>query len=207
MKESIRLFIADDHPPLRAGLASMFQSDPDFTVIGDAGSGRETLEALDKVRADVIIMDLRMPDGDGLQTLRALRKREPGVKVLILTTYDCEEDIFHSLESGARGYLLKDATREEMLEAVRRIHEGQRCLPPAIAARLAERLTRPGLSPREMDVLRLMAKGRSNKEIATAMFVSEETVKSHLKSLFQKLSVHDRVEATAVALQRGLIRI
>jgi two-component system, NarL family, response regulator len=127
--------------------------------------------------------------------------------VLILTTYDLEEDIFRALEAGARGYLLKDATSEELLAAVRLIHKGERHLPPAIAARLAERLIRTALTPREMDVLRLVARGRSNKEIATAMFVTEETVKTHVKALFLKLGVHDRAEAVTVAAQRGLLRL
>ena len=133
--------------------------------------------------------------------------RDPQVKVLVLTTYDNEEDIFNALEAGARGYILKDTTREEIIEAVRQVHAGHRFLPPAIAARLADRMIRPTLTPRELDVLRLVSRGRTNKEIAAAMFVSEETVKSHMKGLFQKLGVHDRAEAIAVALQRGLLRL
>ena len=127
--------------------------------------------------------------------------------MLVLTTYDNEEDIFHALESGARGYLLKDTTKEELVTAVRRIHQGERYLPQAVAARLADRLVRPSLTPRELDVLRLVSRGRTNKEMASAMFISEETVKTHMKALFQKLGVHDRAEAVSVSLQRGLIRL
>jgi two-component system NarL family response regulator len=148
-----------------------------------------------------------MPDGDGIQTIKALIARDPAARVMVLTTYDNEEDIFRALEAGARGYLLKDTTREEIITAVRQIHGGERYLPQAVAARLADRLIRPSLTPRELDVLRLVSRGRTNKEMASAMFISEETVKTHMKSLFQKLGVHDRAEAVSVSLQRGLIRL
>lgn len=207
MNPPIRILLADDHPSLRAGLAGILDSQPDFQVVAEAGSGRETLEKTALHPPDLVILDLRMPDGDGIQTLRVLAKSHPEVKVLVLTTYDHEEDIFAALEAGARGYLLKDTTREEIIAAVRRIHEGHRFLPQAIASRLADRMVRPGLTPRELDVLRLVSRGRANKEIAAAMFVSEETVKTHMKSLFQKLGVHDRAEAVAVSLQRGLLRM
>lgn len=201
----IRIILADDHPPLRAGLAAILNSHPDMKVVAEAGSGMEVMELKDE--ADVYILDLRMPQGDGLQTIKALVARDPAVKVLVLTTYDNEEDIFHALESGARGYLLKDTTKEEIIAAVRQIQQGERYLPQAVAARLADRLVRPSLTPRELDVLRLVSRGRTNKEMAAAMFISEETVKTHMKSLFQKLGVHDRAEAVAVSLQRGLIRL
>lgn len=207
MKNPIRILLADDHPSLRAGLASILASQPDFQVVAEAGTGREALQKLTDHPADVIIVDLRMPDGDGIQTIKALVKRDPAVRVLVLTTYDNEEDIFAALEAGARGYLLKDTTKEEIITAVRQVHEGKRFLPQAIASRLADRMVRPGLTPRELDVLRLVSRGRANKEIASAMFISEETVKTHMKSLFQKLGVHDRAEAVAVSLQRGLIRV
>jgi two-component system NarL family response regulator len=201
----IRIILADDHPPLRAGLAAILNSHPGLKVVAEAGSGREVMAL--KEEADLYILDLRMPEGDGLQTIKALVARDPAVKVLVLTTYDNEEDIFHALESGARGYLLKDTTKEEIIAAVRQIHQGERYLPQAVAARLADRLVRPSLTPRELDVLRLVSRGRTNKEMASAMFISEETVKTHMKSLFLKLDVHDRAEAVAVSLQRGLIRL
>jgi len=205
MNEPIRLLLADDHPSLRAGLAAILERQPDLKVVAEAGCGREVMES--DVVADVYILDLRMPDGDGLQTIKALIDRDPGVKVLVLTTYDNEEDIFQALESGARGYLLKDTTREELVQAIRQIHQGGRHLSPHVASRLADRLIRPKLSPREMDVLRLVCRGRTNKEMAAAMFIAEETVKSHMKALFQKLGVHDRAEAVTVSMQRGLIRL
>ena len=205
MTKPIRIFLADDHPSLRAGLAAILERQPDLKVVAEAGSGREVMES--KETADVYVVDLRMPDGDGVQTIKELLARDPATKVLVLTTYDNEEDIFQALEAGARGYLLKDTTKEELVDALRQVHLGERYLPQNIASRLAERLIRPCLSPREMDVLRLAGRGRSNKEMAAAMFISEETVKSHMKSLFAKLGVHDRTEAVAVAFQRGLIRL
>jgi len=205
MKKPIRILLADDHPPLRAGLAAILNGQPDFQVVAEVGSGREVMAARESI--DFYILDLRMPDGDGIATIRQLIARDPEARILVLTTYDNEEDIFQALESGARGYLLKDTTKEELVDAVRQIHKGERHLSQAVASRLADRLIRPRLTPRELDVLRLVSRGRSNKEMAAAMFISEETVKTHMKSLFQKLDVHDRAEAVAVSLQRGLIRL
>lgn len=205
MKKPIRVLLADDHPPLRAGLAAILNSQPDLKVVAEAACGRDVMAA--KEAADIYILDLRMPDGDGIQTIKDLVARDPAVRVLVLTTYDNEEDIFRALEAGARGYLLKDTTSEELVAAVRQIHEGERYLPQAVASRLADRLIRPSLTPRELDVLRLVSRGRTNKEMASAMFISEETVKTHMKSLFQKLGVHDRAEAVSVSLQRGIIRL
>lgn len=205
MKRPIRVFLADDHPPLRAGIAAILNSQPDIKVVGEAGSGREALES--EVIADVYIVDLRMPDGDGVHLIKELMKRDPSSKVLVLTTYDNEEDVFRALEAGARGYLLKDTNTEELVAALRQVHAGERHLPHAIATRLADRLVRPSLTPRELDVLRLVAKGRTNKELASAMFISEETVKTHVKTLFLKLGVHDRAEAVSVSLKRGIIRL
>jgi two-component system NarL family response regulator len=205
MSAPIRILLADDHPPLRAGLAAILNSQDDFQVVAEAGSGAEVMAVREDI--DVHILDLRMPEGDGISTIKRLVARDPSVKVLVLTTYDNEEDIFQALEAGARGYLLKDTTKEELIEAVRQVQRGERYLPQAVAARLADRLIRPSLTPRELDVLRLVSRGRSNKEMASAMFVSEETVKTHMKALFQKLGVHDRAEAVSVSLQRGIIRL
>ncbi len=207
MPANIRIMLSDDHPSLRAGLASILNAVPGLAVVDEAGSGRETIAKARSVKPDVFIVDLRMPDGDGIFTIRELTAIDPDSKILVLTTFDNEEDIFNALDAGARGYILKDTTREEIIEAVRQVHAGQRFLPQAIAARLADRMIRPTLTPREVDVLRLVSRGRSNKEIAASMFISEETVKSHMKALFQKLEVHDRAEAVAIAHQRGLLRL
>ena len=203
----IRILLADDHPSLRAGLAAILNADPRLTVVAEAGSGSETIAAVAAHKPDVTILDMRMPDGDGISTLRKLTASNPSIRALILTTYDNEEDVFNALDAGARGYLLKDTTREELINAVVQVHAGERYLPPAIAARLANRAVRPTLSAREMDALRLICKGRSNKEMAVAMFVSEETVKTHVKSLFTKLDVHDRAQAVTTAIQRGPIKV
>lgn len=207
MPATIRIMLSDDHPSLRAGLASILNAVPGLAVVDEASSGRETIAKARAVKPDVFIVDLRMPDGDGIFTIRELTAIDPDAKILVLTTFDNEEDIFNALDAGARGYILKDTTREEIIEAVRQVHAGQRFLPQAIAARLADRMIRPTLTPREIDVLRLVSRGRSNKEIAASMFISEETVKSHMKALFQKLEVHDRAEAVAIAHQRGLLRL
>lgn len=204
MKNPIRIFLADDHPPLRAGLAAILNGQPDMKVVAETGSGRETLES--ETVADVYVVDLRMPEGDGIHVLRELKAQNPDVAVLVLTTFDNEEDVFRAMEAGARGYLLKDTTSDELVTAIRQIHDGNRYIPHAIAARLADRLVRPHLTPRELEILRLVAKGRSNKEVASAMFISEETVKSHMKALFQKLGVRDRVEAVSVSVKRGIIQ-
>lgn len=207
MSTPIRIILADDHPSLRDGLASILTSQPDLSVVAEAGTGREAVAQFKQHKPDVLIVDLRMPDGDGIQTIKELVAHDPTAIILVLTTYDNEEDIFSALESGARGYILKDTTREEIIEAVRQVHAGNRYLPSAVAARLADRMIRPSLTPRELDVLRLVSRGRTNKEMAVAMFISEETVKSHMKGLFQKLGVHDRAEAVGIALQRGLLRL
>lgn len=203
----IRVLLADDHPPLREGLASILNSQPDIEVVAQAGTGRETLEITNCQSVDLFILDLRMPEGDGLHAIRELIQRDPESKILVLTTYDNEEDVFNALDAGARGYLLKDTKRDEIIDAVRRVHAGERYLTRGIASRLADRMVRPGLTPGELDVLRFLSRGRSNKEMASAMMISEEAVKSRLKSLFVKLGVHDRTQALAVALQRGFLRI
>lgn len=207
MSTPIRILVADDHTAVRDGLASILNAQPDLTVVAEAGTGRQAIEQFKVSKPDVLIIDLRMPDGDGIQTIKDLIAIDPSAKALVLTTYDTEEDIFNALEAGARGYILKDTTREEIIDAVRQIQAGNRFLPPSIASRLADRVMRPSLSPRELDVLRLVSRGRTNKEIAVAMFVTEETIKSHMKGLFQKLGVHDRAEAVGTAVQRGLLRL
>ncbi|OYV06476.1 MAG: DNA-binding response regulator [Verrucomicrobiales bacterium VVV1] len=207
MSTPIRILLADDHPPLREGLASILNSQPEFTVVAEAGSGSEVLEIVSRESIDLFILDLRMPGGDGIQTIKELTKRDPNSRILVLTTYDNEEDVFNALEAGALGYLPKDTKRAEIIEAVVQVHAGNRYLTKAIANRLADRMVRPGLTARELDVLRFLMRGKSNKEMAAAMFISEETVKTRMKTLFQKLGVHDRTEAVAVALQRGLLRL
>ena len=203
----IRVLAADDHPMVRAGLAAVIDAEPDMELVGEAATGREALELCRQHRPDVILMDLRMPGMDGLAATRAILGEFPGARIVMLTTYDGDEDIHRALEAGAKGYLLKDMLRTEVLNTIRAVHRGQKAIPPVVAARLAEYVPRIQLSGRELEVLELVAKGLSNKEIARVIGRAEETVKVHLKNIFDKLGVEDRTEAVTTALQRGIIHI
>jgi DNA-binding NarL/FixJ family response regulator len=203
----IRVLAVDDHPMVRAGLAAVIGAEPDMELVGEAANGREALELFREHRPDVILMDLRMPAMDGLAATRAILGEFPTARIVVLTTYDGDEDIHRALEAGAKGYLLKDMLRTEVLNAIRAVHRGQRAIPVAVAARLAEYVPRIQLSDRELEVLELVAKGLSNKEIARVIRRAEETVKVHLKNIFEKLGVEDRTEAVTTALQRGIIHL
>ncbi|MFF7142864.1 response regulator [Streptomyces nodosus] len=206
----ISLLIVDDHPVVRDGLRGMFESAPGFTVLGEASNGVEAVRKAASLDPDVILMDLRMPGGSGVDAIRELTRRGARAKVLVLTTYDTDSDTLPAIEAGATGYLLKDALRDELFTAVRAAAEGRTVLSPAVASRLvsAVRAPAPGnepLSTREREVLALVAKGTSNREIARELFVSEATVKTHLTHLYAKLGVKDRAAAVAVAYERGIL--
>jgi DNA-binding NarL/FixJ family response regulator len=203
----IRVLAADDHPMVRAGLAAVIDAEPDMELVGEASNGREALDLYREHRPDVILMDLRMPGMDGLAATRAILGEFPTARIVMLSTYDGDEDIHRALEAGAKGYLLKDMLRTEVLNTIRAVHRGQKAIPAAVAARLAEYVPRVQLSEREREVLELVAKGLSNKEIARVIGRAEETVKVHLKNIFEKLGVEDRTEAVTTALQRGIIHI
>lgn len=206
----IRLLLVDDHPVVRAGLSGLLSSQPDFEVVGEAPNGLEALGLLEQVGADVVLMDLRMPQMDGVTAIRQVRARFPKVQVLVLTTYDTDSEIVRAVEAGATGYLLKDVPREELFRAVRLCAKGEAVLSPPVAARLLGRMRGPGeetLSVRELEVLALVAKGFSNKEIARKLKISEATVKTHLLHTFEKLGVDDRTAAVTVALERGILRL
>jgi len=206
----IRLLLVDDHPVVRAGLSGLLSSQPDFEVVGEASNGLEALGLLEQVGADVVLMDLRMPQMDGVTAIRQVRARFPKVQVLVLTTYDTDSEIVWAVEAGATGYLLKDVPREELFRAVRLCAKGEAVLSPPVAARLLGRMRGPGeetLSVRELEVLALVAKGFSNKEIARKLKISEATVKTHLLHTFEKLGVDDRTAAVTVALERGILRL
>jgi DNA-binding NarL/FixJ family response regulator len=192
---------------VRAGLAAVIGAEPDMELVGEASNGREALELYREHRPDVILMDLRMPGMDGLAATRAILGEFPTARIVMLSTYDGDEDIHRALEAGAKGYLLKDMLRTEVLNTIRAVHRGQKAIPAAVAARLAEYVPRVQLSEREREVLELVAKGLSNKEIARVIGRAEETVKVHLKNIFDKLGVEDRTEAVTTALQRGIIHI
>lgn len=203
----IRVLAADDHPLVRAGLAAVVAAEPDMEFVGEAASGREAVELYRAHRPDVMLMDLRMPGMDGLSATRAILAEFPAARIVVLTTYDGDADIHRALEAGARGYLLKDMLRTEVLHTIRAVHRGSRVIPPEVAARLAEHVPRVELTAREVEVLELVAKGLSNKEVARVLGRTEETVKVHLKHVFEKLGVEDRTEAVTTALQRGILHI
>ncbi len=208
MTEAIRLLLVDDHPVVRDGLRGMCESSPDFEVVGEAGDGVEAVTLAKELDPDVVLMDLRMPGGNGLDAIAALGSSGSRANVLVLTTYDTDRDIMAALDAGATGYLLKDAPRDELFAAIRAAAAGESVLSPAVATRVVSRVRTAGseaLSGRETDVLALVAKGRSNREIARALFVSEATVKTHLGHVYAKLGVNDRASAVATAYDRGLL--
>ena len=209
-EEHARLLIVDDHPVVRAGLRGMLSGQPDFEVLGEASNGAEAVDLTKRLNPNVVLMDLRMPEMDGVTAIGKIKARHPDVQILVLTTYDSDSDILPAIESGATGYLLKDAPREELFQAIRAAAQGKPLLTSAIAARLMERMRSPAveaLSSREIEVLNLVAKGASNKEIAGQLFITEATVKSHLLRIFGKLGVADRTAAVTKALEQGILRL
>jgi two-component system NarL family response regulator len=204
---AIRLLIADDHLVVRMGLRSMIDTQPDMEVVAEAANGREAVEIFREHKPDIALMDLRMPVMGGVEATIAIRAEFPEARVIVLTTYDGDENIYRALRAGAMAYLLKDIPRGEFLDDVRAVHSGQYCIPPAVAARLAQRLPYSELSCRELDVLKLIVEGLSNKEIASALAITESTVKNHVNSLLAKLRVNDRTQAATMALRRGIVML
>jgi DNA-binding NarL/FixJ family response regulator len=203
----IRIMVTDDHPVVRGGFAAMIETEPDMAVVAQASSGEEALELFRRVRPDVTLMDLRMPGMGGVEAIRTLRREFPDSRVIVLTTYDGDEDIYRALEAGAQAYLLKDMLCDEILAAIRAVHAGQRRIPAAVGTRLAERMAGMNLSEREQQVLDLVAAGKSNKEIAAALEITEATVKGHMTNILGKLGVTDRTQAVITALRRGLVHL
>jgi len=206
-KLRMSVLIADDHSVVRQGLVSLIEDKPDMSVIGEASNGREAAELWKKHRPDVTLLDLRMPELDGVGAIKVIRAADENARIIVLTTYDGDEDIYRAIQAGAKGYLLKDVPREALMDCVRRVHRGDMCVPVHLATKLAHRVSGETLSQREIEVLKLMAQGKSNKEIGSALFISEGTVKSHLKRIFGKLGVISRTEAVAQASRRGLIQL
>ncbi|REE63522.1 LuxR family two component transcriptional regulator [Streptomyces sp. 3212.3] len=205
---TVSLLIVDDHPVVRDGLRGMFENAPGFRVLGEASGGVEAVALASGLDPDVILMDLRMPGGGGVEAIATLTRSGARAKILVLTTYDTDSDTLPAIEAGATGYLLKDAPRDELFTAVRAAAEGRTVLSPAVASRLVSAVRAPGnepLSVREREVLALVAKGTSNREIARVLFISEATVKTHLTHLYAKLGVKDRAAAVAVAYDRGIL--
>ena len=202
---NIRILIIDDHPVVRAGLESMLSGQPDMDVVASVSSGLEALALLETHTADVILMDLRMSGMSGLDTIRAVNLRPDPPRILVLTSFDAEEYIYQSVGAGAQGYILKDASQDRLLEAIHLVHAKKRYFPADIAARLIERMARSNLTPREHQVLQLVAKGLTNKEIGRALGISDNTARNHVNSVIEKLEASGRTEAAAIAIRQGLI--
>ncbi|HJW73381.1 MAG TPA: response regulator transcription factor [Geothrix sp.] len=204
----LRLLVVDDHPVVRDGLvAILHQGEPDLEVAGEAGDGLEAVATWRKIRPTVTIMDLQLPGQSGVEAIKAIRREDPEARILVLTTFDGDADIQRALEAGARGYLLKSVRRAILIEAVRAVAAGQRYLPPATAARLVEGMDSEKLTAREMDVLKLLAQGQRNREIADELGLAEPTVKIHVNNLLRKLQAKDRTEAAMIGLKRGIIHL
>jgi two-component system, NarL family, response regulator len=205
--DEIRVLIADDHPVVREGLAAILRSEPDIQVVAEAADGVQACSLYDQHLPDVVILDLRMPRTDGLQVVTELMSsRRPKPRIIVMTTYETEEDVRRALHAGAKGYLVKGALPEQILETVRRVAGGEALVPASIASVLTESLSHPELSPRELQVLRQMAAGDSNKEIGQKLNITEHTVKAHVKAILLKLNAVGRTEAIAIAMKRGLLR-
>jgi len=203
----IRLMLVDDHPAFRKGMAALLVSEPGFKVAAEAGNGLDAVTLFRRHQPDVVLMDLRLPGMSGVEATIAIRKEFPMARIIVLTTFDADEDIYRAIQSGAQSYLLKDTPDDELAATIRAVQAGQTRLPPKLAARLAARQQRPELSSREMDVLQLLVKGRSNKEIGAALFICEDTVKAHFRTLFVKLGVQDRTEAAINAIRHGIVHL
>jgi two-component system NarL family response regulator len=204
---SIRVMLVDDHPAFRKGMAALITSEPGLEVVAQTGDGSEALELYRAKKPDVVLMDLRLPGMGGVEAILAIRKEFPEARVIVLTTFDTDEDIYRAMQSGAKSFLLKDTPEDELATTIRAVHAGEKVLAEKMAKRLADRQQRANLSEREMDVLQFLIKGRSNKEIASSLFVSEDTVKAHLKTLFAKLHVQDRTEAAISAIRQGIVHL
>ena len=205
--DAIRILIADDHLVVRIGLRSMIDTQPDMNVIAEAANGREAVALFRDHQPDVTLIDLRMPVMGGVEAVGVIHEEFPDARIIVLTTYDGDENIYRALQGGARAYLLKDIPREEFLDDIRAVYQGQYCIPPAVAARLAQRIPAPELSARELEVLKLIVEGMSNKEIASALSITESTVKNHVNSILSKLNVKDRTQAATTALRRGIVTL
>lgn len=202
----IRVLIADDHSLVRRGFAAIINMEDDVTVVGEAGDGEEAVELWRRLRPDVVLMDLRMPKLEGVEAIKRIRAEDTEAAIIVLTTFDHDEDIYAGLRAGAKAYLLKDAQPEELFRCIRAVRAGEAYLQPKVAAKLAQRVQEEPLTEREVQILKLLAEGKSNRAIGQALFITESTVKSHLKSLFIKLDVTSRAEAIALAAKRGLIK-
>ena len=203
----IRILTVDDHPLLREGIAAVIDGQPDMTLVAEATNGLEAIEAFREHRPDVALMDLRMPDMNGIEAIRAIRTEFPSARIVVLTTYAGDVQALGALKAGASGYLLKSMLRKDLLDTIRTVHAGKRRIPPQIASEIAEHAADDALTEREIDVLRKVGSGNSNKQIAVQLAISEGTVKAHMKSILPKLGAHDRTHAVMIAVKRGILDV
>lgn len=203
----IRVLVVDDHPVVRQGLIGMLEEAPDIVIVGQGRNGHEAIAVFQQQQPDVTLMDLRMPEMEGVPAITVICNEFPNARIIVLTTYDTDEEIYRGLRAGAKGYLLKDSEPEELLTAIRTVNRGQQYIPPNVAAKLVQRMTGPELSDRELEVLQLIGQGMSNQEISTALNISESTVKTHVNRILSKLDVKDRTQAAIIALKRGIANL
>ncbi len=205
--KKIRIMVVDDHFVVRMGLKGSINLEEDMAVASEASTGEQAVALYQQERPDIVLMDLKLPGISGAEATKAICEEFPAASIIMLSTHDGEEDIYRSLQAGARAYLLKTAARTELIDTIRAVHSGERCISPAVGTRLAERMMHPELTSREIDVLKLIVRGRSNKEIASDLSIAEVTVKLHVGHILAKLKVNDRTQATTTALQRGIIHL
>jgi DNA-binding NarL/FixJ family response regulator len=207
MSNQIRVFSVDDHPLLREGISALVNNQPDMTLVAEAANGAEAIQLFRQHQPDVTLLDLRLPDMSGIDILIAIRTEFPEARIIILTTFEGDVEIHRALQAGARGYLLKNMPPSELLDVIRQVHAGKKRIPPAIASHLAEHMSDESLTDREVEVLRQVAGGNKNREIAKKLFISEETVKVHIKHIMEKLGATDRTQAVAIGVRRGIIHL
>jgi DNA-binding NarL/FixJ family response regulator len=206
-KQPIRVFSVDDHPLLREGIATLVNNQPDMGLVGEASTGAEAIQQFKQHVPDVTLLDLRLPDMSGIDVLIAIRSEFPEARIVMLTTFEGDVEIHRALQAGARGYLLKNMPPSELLDVIRQVHAGKKRIPPEIASQLLEHMSDEGLTEREVEVLREVADGNRNREIAERLFISEETVKVHIKHIMEKLGANDRTQAVAIGVRRGIIQL
>jgi two-component system NarL family response regulator len=205
--DSIRILVVDDHHVVRQGLIALLKTVPEISVVAEGSDGEQAVELYREHQPDVAILDLRMPKKNGVDAITEIKREFPAARVIVLTTFDGDEDIYRALQAGAKGYLLKDMFGEELIDAIRAVHAGKQRIPPAVAQRLAERLVGPSLTTRELDVLKCIVGGKSNRDIGQELSISEATVKTHINNILGKLGVADRTQAATTALQRGIVHL